>query len=168
MAPNDVSAHPMPSNGFRAPMRGRPAVGGTAIATRPAARMLVRTYLSQVRYEPQALFGGWLPIYLYGALTSGQNKHFSHTEHTVGLARRCELEFQLPLDHQDQVNLIGGEPVLIHRLAELAHPNQLDALPGEHGPNVPERRGPDLAGLPTQDIEHLQRGSVVTVSHHRT
>ena len=99
--------------------------------------------------------------------TSRQNKHLSHAEQPVWLAGRFEFESQLSLDHQDQVNLPGGEPVFVHGLAELAHPHQLDAIPGEHSPDVSERCGPDLAGFPVQDVEYLNRALAVIVGCHK-
>ena len=39
-------------------------------------------------------------------MSSGQDKYFARAQHAVGLAGRFELEFQLPLNHEDQIDLV--------------------------------------------------------------
>ena len=101
-------------------------------------------------------------------LSSGQDKYFARAQDAGQLAGRFELEFQLPPNHEDQVDLARGGPVLTDGLGQLAHPDQLDALPGEHGPHIAERPGPDLTGLAEQDVEASGAGpagsSIVTGS----
>ena len=89
-------------------------------------------------------------------MAGGQDEYVPNVEHTVGLAGRFELDFQLALKNQDQVNLVRSEPVLVDGLGQLAHPDHFDALPGEHGPDIAERGGPDLMGLAERDVENFR------------
>jgi hypothetical protein len=99
-------------------------------------------------------------------LSGGQDKYFACAQHPVGLAGRFELEFQLPLNHKDQVSGFLREPVLVDGLGQLAHPDHLDALPGEHGPDLAERRRPDITGLPEQDVENLRARAARIIDRH--
>jgi hypothetical protein len=87
-------------------------------------------------------------------LSSGQDKDFARAQHTIGLAGRFELEFQLALNYEDQIGLVRGEPVLVDLLGHLAYPDHFDALSGEHGPDIAKRRGPNLTGLAEQGVEN--------------
>jgi len=133
---------------------------------------------------PRVLIGrrvraGWVGGDKYGGLAGvswppvgpapfagGQDKYIPKAEYPVRLAGRFEFDFQLTLDNQDQVNLVGGEPVLVDRLGPLAHPDHFNALPGEDSPDVPEWCGADLASLSAQDVEDMRaRASKVTAGH---
>jgi len=97
----------------------------------------------------------WPPV-RPAPLSSGQDKYFADAQHAVGLAGRFELDFQLPLNHEDQIDPVGGEPVRVDGLGPLAHPDHFDALPGEHRPDTAERRRPDLTGLAEHDVENFR------------
>ena len=99
-------------------------------------------------------------------LSSGQDKCFACAQHAVGQAGRFELEFQLPLNHEDQIDPGRGEPVLVNGLGQLAHPDHFDALPGESGPDIAERRGPDLTGLAEHDVENFRARAARILDRH--
>jgi len=99
-------------------------------------------------------------------LSSGQDKYFARAQNAVGLAGRFELEFQLPLNHEDQIDPVRGEPVLVDGLGQLAHPDHFDALPGEHGPDIAERRRPDLTGLAEHDVENFRGRAARILDRH--
>ena len=99
-------------------------------------------------------------------LSGGQDKYFARAQQAVGLAGRFEPEFQLPLNHEDQIDPVRGEPVLVDGLGQLAHPDHFDALPGEHGPDIAERRGPDLTGLAERHAENF-RGRAARILDRR-
>jgi hypothetical protein len=96
----------------------------------------------------------WPPV-RPAPLSSGQDKDLARVQHAVGLAGRFELDFQLPLNHEDQIDPVRGEPVRVDGLGQLAHPDHFDALPGEHGPDIAERGRPDLTGLAEHDVENF-------------
>ncbi len=87
----------------------------------------------QIR-SPQAI--AW-PSVRPAPLSSGQDKYFARAQHAVGLAGRFELEFQLPLNREDQIGPVRGEPVLVDGLGQLAHPDHFDALPENTVPTSP-------------------------------
>ena len=99
-------------------------------------------------------------------LSSGQDKYFARAQHAVGLSGRFELEFQLPLNHEDQIDPVRAEPVLVDGLGPLAHPDHFDALPGEHGPDIAERRRTDLTGLAEHDVENLRGRAARILDRH--
>jgi hypothetical protein len=103
----------------------------------------------------------WPPV-RPAPLPGGQDKDVARAQHAVGLAGRFELDFQLPLNHQDQIDPVRGEPVRVDGLGQLAHPDHFDALPGEYGPDLAERGGPDLTGLAEHDVENF-RGRAATI-----
>jgi hypothetical protein len=78
----------------------------------------------------------WPPV-RPAPLSSGQDKDLARVQHAVGLAGRFELDFQLPLNHEDQIDPVGGEPVRVDGLCQLAHPDYFDALAGEKVPTSP-------------------------------
>jgi hypothetical protein len=127
----------------------------------------------------QWVLAGWVGGDKYGGFTGvpwpsvgtaplsrGKDKYFSCAQHPLGLAGRFELEFQLPLNHKDQVSGFLREPVLVDGLGQLAHPDHLDALPGEHGPDLAERRRPDITGLPKQNVEYVRARAAGIIDRH--
>ena len=107
----------------------------------------------------------WPPV-RSAPLSGGQDKYFACAQYAVGLAGRFELEFQLPLNHEDQIDPVRGEPVLVDGLGQLAYPDHFDAMPGEHGPDIAERRRPDLTGLAEHDVENFQRRAARILDRH--
>ena len=73
---------------------------------------------------------------------------------------------QLSLNREDRVDLVRGEPVLVDGLGQLAYPDHFDAMPGEHGPDIAERRRPDLTGLAEHDVENFQRRAARILDRH--
>jgi hypothetical protein len=55
---------------------------------------------------------------------------------------------------------------MVDRLGQLAHPDHFDALPGEHGPDIAERRGPDLTGLAERDVENFRGRAARILDRH--
>jgi len=55
----------------------------------------------------------------HGTVPRRQNEYFPNAQRAVGLGSRFELEFQRTLNHEDQVNLVRGEPVLVMGSASL-------------------------------------------------
>jgi hypothetical protein len=77
----------------------------------------------------------------HGTVPRRQNEYFPNAQRAVGLGSRFELEFQRTLNHEDQVNLVRGEPVLVMGSASLLTQTISMPWPGNTVPASPSGVG---------------------------
>src|SRR5215475_13773055 len=78
------------------------------------------------RYEYRAFARITRPAVRPAPLTCWQHDDVSLTKHKICAVGRFKLESELSLQHQQQIDFVGGEPALVNWLVLLAHPDELD------------------------------------------